>query len=442
MNFFSAIVSALSDLWHYVCAEALAMGSFRSFWSELREFALLYPATICIGLSIFAFIYALLRESRLRLDKGFSPSLSIIVPACDEELVIARTIIKLANVDYPNLKIHIVSDGSVDRTVEIARRFENDRLLVHELADQRGKSGALQYALDLVDTELYMVVDADTEVAPDAIRKMVQQFKDPQVAAVTGSARVANITNLLSAIQAVEYVGIIGMVKRAQGLWGALFTVCGAAACFRTSVLRDVGGWTCCTVTEDIELSWRLQKAGYRIAYEPRAVFRVQAPVSYVPLFRQRMRWARGTIEVLRLHGNLAATRNTTMVPVLMEVLLSILWILLVVATLAHSVVLVLTGQALFVGTAPMDFAIILGWTTALLAVQTLIGCVLDSYYVPRTWFLIPLSLLYPLYYWLVILPSCLCGWCVGIGSRAGAKWKRTTRTPIETTDASCLTRK
>ncbi len=109
-------------------------------------------------------------------------------------------------------------------------------------------------------------------------------------------------------MQAMEYSVIVGLAKRAEQFWGGLYTVSGAAACFRTAALRAVGGWTVATATEDIEISWRLQRAGWRLAYDPRAVFLIQAPTRLPALYRQRRRWAQGMVEVLRMHWNVASS--------------------------------------------------------------------------------------------------------------------------------------
>jgi biofilm PGA synthesis N-glycosyltransferase PgaC len=231
-------------------------------------------------------------------------------------------------------------------------------------------------------------------------------------------------------MQAMEYIGIIGLIKRADSFWGGLFTVSGAAACFRTSVLRAVGGWSGVSVTEDIELSWRIQKAGYELAYEPRALFQVQAPASLLPLYRQRIRWARGMWEVLRLHGNLICTKNGALIPMAAQVVGTVLWMVLTLAT-----VLLWLTRATFgfdVGT-PIHLetaARMLLPTTTLFACQTFLACLWESHYRRAMWRYVPMALLFPLYYWVVIAPSFVLGVSSAIFPRHGdAKWERTART-------------
>ena len=179
-----------------------------------------------------------------------------------------------------------------------------------------------------------MVVDADTIATPGALRFMVQQFVDPSIGAVTGRPHVRNIVSVLTAMQAMEYSVIVSLAKRAESFWGGLCTVSGAAACFRTAALREIGGWSSRTVTEDIEVSWRMQKAGYGIVYEPRAQFQIQAPRTLASLYRQRRRWARGMAEVMRSHWNLLHTRNLALIPILFQVLATAAWFGVILLTL------------------------------------------------------------------------------------------------------------
>ncbi len=241
------------------------------------EYVTLFPAVVALAWIVLGFLFVVRHEWRLPEDADSGLTVAAVIPAHNEELLIATAIESLLAQDHPGLEIHVVSDGSTDATVEIARRYTDRGVVVHELTVNVGKSGAMQYVLDRLATDLFMIVDADTACRPGAVRAMVSQFADPAVGAVTGHARVANVTNPLTAIQAMEYTVIVGLAKRAEQFWGGLYTVSGAAACFRIEALRAVGGWSVPTATEDIEVSWRLQRAGWRLAYEPRALFGVQA---------------------------------------------------------------------------------------------------------------------------------------------------------------------
>jgi biofilm PGA synthesis N-glycosyltransferase PgaC len=393
----------------------------------------LFPSVAALSWIVLGLLFVVRREWRLPLDPGFRPSVAVVVPAHDEALLIERAIRALLAQDHP-IDLHVVSDGSTDQTVAIARRYEAQGVTVHELTSNAGKSAALQHVLDRVQSDLFVVVDADTVCAPDAVRHLVQQFADPRVGAVTGHARVGNVCSPLTAMQAMEYSVIVGLAKRAEQFWGGLYTVSGAAACFRASALRGVGGWSVATATEDIEVSWRLQRAGWLLAYDPRALFFIQAPVALRALYRQRRRWARGMVEVLRLHWNIAGTHNRALIPIAIQVLCAGAWMLFATAVLAYSAAAALAGSgdtaalAAFVGA---DWHVLFVWSFVLFGCQAFVACVFDGAYIARGWPAFPLFLLFPVYFWVVIYPSFLLGAARGAVTPGSPRWERTERVPV-----------
>lgn len=430
IEWLSAVVG---DLFDHVVRSLGNLASLDHVWHELGAFTVLYPTAMCLLWIFFAFLFVFRREWRLPMDKNPSLRVAIVVPAHNEELVIAATIESLLAQGYPHKQIHVVSDGSSDATVAIARGYEARGVVVHDLKPNRGKSGALQYVLDLVETDLFMVVDADTIAAPDAVLFMVQQMADGRIGAVTGRPHVRNADTFLTRIQAMEYSVIISLAKRAESFWGGLYTVSGAASCFRTAALKEVGGWSSHTVTEDIEVSWRMQKAGYEIAYEPRALFHIQTPRALGALYRQRRRWARGMAEVLREHCNLLHSRNLALIPILFQVLATVVWFALVLGTLGQGLwwLLVHRGAStpilLNAFTGQGAWVILLG-TTILFAIQAFAACVFDGHYTGGMMRLVPLSLLYPIYYWVVVFPCFVLGFARGLWPSRSGKWQRTTR--------------
>ncbi len=399
-----------------------------------REFVALFPAVVALSWIILGFAFVVRREWRLPLRAGYAPSVAVVMPAHNEELVLGAAIEALLDQSHPSLEIHVVSDGSTDRTAEIARGFARRGVVVHELPRNLGKSRALQYVLDRVDTDLFMVVDADTRSRPDAIGRLVQQFADPQVGAVTGHARVGNVESPLTAMQAMEYSVIVGLAKRAEQFWGGLYTVSGAAACFRTSALRAVGGWSAATVTEDIEISWRLQRAGWLLSYDPRAVFLIQAPTRLGPLYRQRRRWARGMVEVLRLHWNVALTPNRALIPIAAQVVGAVAWMALATGLLARAAVATLDGSfrsAALLVALEGDWQALLLWTFGLFGIQTCVATLFDGAHVGGGWRVFPLFVLFPVYFWLVVYPSFMAGALGGVLSSGSSTWTRTERSPI-----------
>lgn len=401
---------------------------------RLSEFVVLFPAVLALSWIVLGFVFVVRREWRLPLDEAFRPSVAVVIPAHNEQLVVAAAIEALLDQDYSNLQIHVVSDGSTDRTAAIARGFEARGVTVHELVMNAGKSGALQYVLDRVDAELFLVVDADTRTHHDAIGKLVQQFADPRVGGVTGHARVGNVRSPLVAMQAMEYAVIVGLAKRAEQFWGGLYTVSGAAACFRTEALRAVGGWTVATATEDIEVSWRLQRAGWLLAYDPRALFIIQAPVRLRALYRQRRRWAQGMVEVMRLHWTAVASPNRALIPITAQVLGAAVWMVLATGLLVDAAFGLVTGSldpGAFGAILGADWYVLFLWTFGLFGVQTCVATLFDGAYVRGGWRVFPLFVLFPAYFWIVIYPSFMLGAAQGLVSSGATKWARTERTAV-----------
>lgn len=395
------------------------------------EFVAIFPAVVSLGWIVLGLLFVVRREWRLPFNPAFAPSVAAVIPAHDEEAVIAAAIETLLAQDYPYLEIHVVSDGSTDRTVEIARGFESRGVVVHELGTNAGKSGALQHVLDRLDSELFLVVDADTCSRVDAVGTLVQQFADPRVGAVTGHARVGNVESPLTAMQAMEYSVIVGLAKRAEQFWGGLYTISGAAACFRTSALRAVGGWTVVTATEDIEVSWRLQREGWLLAYDPRALFFIQAPTRLRALYRQRQRWARGMVEVLRLHWNVASSPNRALIPIAAQVMGAVVWMVLATGLLAQTAIAAVGGSSPLGAMLETDWYGLFLWTVGLFGIQSCVATLFDGAYVSGGWKVLPLFVVFPLYFWIVIYPSFLVGAARGVASSGSPTWARTERSPI-----------
>lgn len=398
------------------------------------QFLALFPAVAALSWIVLGLLFVLVREWRLPYDDEFAPSVAAVVAAHDEELLIESTIAALLAQDWPRLEIHVVSDGSTDATAALARRYANAGVHVHELRANGGKAAALQHVLDRVDSDLFLVVDADTQCERGAVRHVVQQFADARVGAVTGHARVANVDGVLTAMQAMEYSVIVGLAKRAEQFWGGLYTVSGAAACFRSTALRAVGGWTVATATEDIEVSWRLQRAGWLLGYEPRALFFIQAPARLRALYRQRRRWACGMVEVFRLHWSVAATANRALIPIAIQVLVAGAWMLLATAVLVHTVLTAAAGWLLGSADAAglgADWELLVAWSFGLFGLQAFVATVFDGAYIARGWRAFPLFVVFPVYFWLIVYPSFLVGAAQGLVTDRSPRWTRTERVSL-----------
>ncbi|WP_139700003.1 glycosyltransferase family 2 protein, partial [Aeromonas caviae] len=139
--------------------------------------------------------------------------------------------------------------------------------------------------------EYVACIDGDAVLDFDAIDYMVQSLElNRTYSAVTGNPRVRNRSTILGRLQVSEFSSIIGLIKRAQSLMGTIFTVSGVCCLFRKDVMEEIGGWSTNMITEDIDVSWKIQTAGYNIMYEPRALCWVLMPERLYGLYKQRLR--------------------------------------------------------------------------------------------------------------------------------------------------------
>src|SRR5690606_6379333 len=114
--------------------------------------------------------------------------------------------------------------------------------------------------------------------------------------------RIRNRSTLLGKLQVGEFSSIIGLIKRAQRTYGRIFTVSGVVVCFRKTALHDVGYWSPDMLTEDIDVSWKLQLHHWDVRFEPHALCWILTPETLTGLWKQRVRWAMGGIQVVMKH--------------------------------------------------------------------------------------------------------------------------------------------
>lgn len=234
------------------------------FYEILGYFVFLYPLYMSIVWLVGGLIFSLRREGSKEPDLEDYPLFSIIVPAHDEESVIEQTVRGLYNLDYPNYEIIVVNDGSSDRTAAILDALVTEgaaALKVIHLQANSGKARALNMGIMFSKGTFLLTIDADCILDRKALLWMAWHLTGyPRVGAVTGNPRVWNRTSLLGKIQVGEYSSIIGMIKRTQRILGKVLTVSGVIAAYRKSALLDCGLFDGDTVTEDIDITWKLQK--------------------------------------------------------------------------------------------------------------------------------------------------------------------------------------
>ncbi len=301
----------------------------------LLDFAFFYPLTMSFVWMIGGLLY-FLRWERGAPPRAQPPALpqyppvSLIVPCYNEGAQVRETIAYLADQDYPEFEIIAVNDGSTDDTGAQLDALQSayPRLRVLHLAHNQGKAMGLRMAALAARHEYLICIDGDALIDRFATKWMLHHLLNyPRVGAVTGNPRIRNRSSLLGKLQVGEFSSIIGLIKRAQRVYGRVFTVSGVIAAFRKTALHDVGYWNIDMVTEDIDVSWRMQMRHWEIRYEPNALCWILMPETLRGLWHQRLRWAQGGAEViLRYFRGLLHWRRRRMWIVYAEYVLSMLW--------------------------------------------------------------------------------------------------------------------
>jgi len=246
---------------------------------------------------------------------SYKPRVAVLIPAYNEEKVIERTVRAALNSNYPNLRVIVIDDGSKDRTLEVARNaFAAEaaagRVLILGKPNS-GKAEALNYGIEHIgDAELFVGIDADTVIAPDAISRLVPHFINPKVGAIAGNAKVGNRVNLWTRWQALEYITSQNFERRALDVLGAVSVVPGAIGAWRVSAVREAGGYHLDTVAEDADLTMALLRRGYRVEYEDMALAYTEAPTNANGLMRQRFRWSFGILQAVYKHRGVFARKG------------------------------------------------------------------------------------------------------------------------------------
>ena len=378
---------------------------------DLLGFAFFYPLAMSLiwmsGGLIYFFRWERKEPSRVKpLPLPSYPLVTLIVPCHNESAHVRETIEQLAKQTYPALEIIAVNDGSTDDTGAQLDQLlkEIPELRVLHFATNRGKASGLRAATLAARGDYLVCVDGDALLDSYATHWLVMHMlESPRVGAVTGNPRIRNRSTLLGRLQVGEFSSIIGLIKRAQRVYGRIFTVSGVICAFRKAALHDVGYWNTDMVTEDIDISWRLQMRHWEIRYEPNALCWILMPETLRGLWKQRLRWAQGGSEVLLRYGvKLLRWRQRRMWMVALEYLVSLVWSF----DMACIVLLWLLGLV-----APMPASLhvptfVPQWNGVVLGMvcmaQFLISLLIDRRYEARVGRNYYWMIWYPLVYWML----------------------------------------
>lgn len=250
--------------------------------------------------------------NRGRLLVGAEPRVVVQLPLYNEALVVERLLGAVRRLRYPadRLEIQVLDDSTDETRAIVARlademRAEGAKITVVRRDTRRGyKSGALARGLDASDAEVVAIFDADFVPEPDFLERVVPVLlSDPTCGMV--QARWGHLNredSLLTRAQAIFLDGHFGIEHHARSTTGRFFNFNGTAGVWRRKAILDAGGWSDDTITEDLDLSYRAQLAGWRFVYLDEVVAPGELPESWAAFRSQQARWVRGSVETTRKH--------------------------------------------------------------------------------------------------------------------------------------------
>ncbi len=274
--------------------------------------ALVLTGTLPLIAGCYQFALAGLHGFRSRCTPAgeFYPNVAIVIPAWNEALVIERTVDQLARLEYPHdrLRIYVVDDASTDETPALlrAKAAQHPGLVFHLRREQggEGKAHTINHGLRVIQAEGWyeavLVIDADVIFTTDSLRRMTRNFADPEIGAVMGYIKEGSRpANWMKRFVGYEYVTAQAGARRAQNVLGAQACLAGGAQLLRRESLEAIGGAINTeTLAEDTVTTITVQLAGMRVVFEPHAIVWAEEPGDVLGLWKQRVRWGRGNVQV------------------------------------------------------------------------------------------------------------------------------------------------
>ena len=378
---FDTVSSAvgLSSPWHVASPAQRLQGQLISgvvrlstLCVMLLKIAFLLLAALAVTRTVLLVVVARRHEEEHGpVRPGFAgpwPAVSVVVPAYNEEVGIAATVMSLASCDYPELEIVVVDDGSTDATAAIVARLRISGVRLVRQANA-GKPAALNAGIRAARHDVLVLVDGDTVFEPDTIKALVRPLAEARrslVGAVSGNTKVGNRRGLLGQWQHTEYVIGFNLDRRLFDVLQCMPTIPGAIGAFRREALAGVGGVSEDTLAEDTDLTMAICRAGWRVVYVPEARAWTEAPATLGQLWRQRYRWCYGTMQAMWKHRG--AVRQSGAAGRLGRRGLPYLFVFQVLLPLLAPIIDVATAYAIFFAQTPEVAAV---WL-AFLAMQLL----------------------------------------------------------------------
>ena len=283
-----------------------------------------------VFLCIFMFVYALFMNLSYKLQKrklqkypqvineSYKPFVTIMIPAHNEETVIANTVENILNMNYGNFEVIVIDDRSSDNTASVIEDLENkfDKVtaLIRNADAFPGKSAVLNDAFKIAKGEAVLVFDADATVEPDFLSKLVPHLEPKDVGAVQARKVIRNKNeNILTRCQNNEYTMDAHFQVGRDSIKGAV-ELRGNGELIKREALEDIGGWNNYTIVDDLDMSTRLHIKGWDVRFCLDAVVYEEGICYIWPLYRQRRRWLEGTIRrYLEYFGDVLFSRKMSL---------------------------------------------------------------------------------------------------------------------------------
>lgn len=295
----------------------------------------------------------------------FHPSITVLVPAFNEEASIAKTIESIFAQTYPVRDIIVIDDSSKDRTSEIASSFPGVTVVRTDV-NQGTKAQAQNYVLDRITTDLFVTIDGDTMLASDAIEQTIPYFSDPSTGSVCGFVVPQRIVSFWEYGRFGEYLYGLTMFKPAQNHIGVVTVSSGCFSTYQTRLVRELGGFPQRTLVEDMDLTWTMQELGYRIYYTSAARCFPVEPPTFKIYVRQVERWLRGFFQNIKVRRfnlfpiglGFAAYIYFNLVWGMLSLVLMPLFLTILIGNFGWGVLYAFVAELLIIGT----FSVWRGW--------------------------------------------------------------------------------
>ncbi|MCD4666796.1 glycosyltransferase family 2 protein [archaeon] len=239
------------------------------------------------------------KDDNLKIKKY--PLVSIVIPAYNEEKNIAQTIKSTLKLDYPKnkMEILIVNDGSKDKTSEVVKRVikENKDFNIKLIEQENaGKGAAMNNALKKTKGEFFIPFDADSLIRSDALKKMIPVFEtDKEIAAVLPLMKVYKPKTWIQKVQWTEYMVNL-FYKKLMSELDCVSVAPGPFSIYRKKVMEEVNGFDENNLTEDLEITLRVQKKHYKVVQVFNTEVYTKTPKNFKQFYKQRNRWYKGTL--------------------------------------------------------------------------------------------------------------------------------------------------